>query len=78
MDITYNYHVGETVEARDPASGLWRHGLVRALRPYRGKPGYDVTWIASPYSEAERKANDLPMPSSGGWQYEACMRKVQP
>jgi len=50
--ITYAYAIGEAVEARDPASGKWRKGRVVALRPYRGKPGYDVYWGQS--SEADR------------------------
>ncbi len=73
--IVYNYQVGEIVEARDPSSGQWRLGTVVALRPYRGRPGYDVYWIKPHYSPEERKAKDLPMPSCGGWQYEACIRK---
>lgn len=75
--LQYTYQVGETIEARDPVSGAWRRGIVAALRPYRGKPGYDVSWTAPVCSEKERKANDLQMPSSGGWQYEAVMRKIE-
>lgn len=73
--MEYAYEVGEIIEAKCPFSGQWRRGRVAALRPYRGRPGYDVFWEKPPYSDAERKANDLPMASSGGWQYEQTMRK---
>jgi hypothetical protein len=63
---TFGYQVGELIEARDPASGLWRPCHVMSLAPYRGQPGYYIQWFPLP------KLSEM---SSGGWTHEAVMRR---
>jgi hypothetical protein len=73
-DIVSKYNINDLIEARDPASGRWREAQVIELAPYRGRPGYYIAWR----NINQSRVGDAPMPSSGGWTYEACMRPLQP
>ena len=70
--IHHNYAVGERIECRDPASGAWRPAWVVDLKPYRGRPGYEILWDDLKGIKLEPWQA---RPSSGGWTYEACMRR---
>lgn len=71
--VQHTYAVGDVVEAKDPGHypGGWRRAWVRALSPYRGKPGYDIAW-----SEVPDGADGI-RHSAGGWTDESNVRPVQ-
>lgn len=66
--IVNRFQAGMTVEARDPASGAWRRGVIQQVENYRGREGYYVLWVFEGPREMWQ--------SGGGWQPGSCVRAI--
>jgi len=62
--IEHQHDVGDAVEAR-VAHGVWIPAVVQKLEPYRGRPGYYVSYPGA----------TLSWECHGGWQMESCLRR---